>query len=284
MSDAAASPLLFTSGFGRFVFTVACNNQYGFDLADFLFADLPGCASEAHRKGYDIVCSGSRRKLSLWEGDKRLYFGDCAYQLAYVLMNEVLYHCIDSNQTHHALHAGGVSGNGRCILLPGESGSGKSSLTAWLTSSGYRYLTDELVFLSDDGVVTPLTRPISLKGDDAFLSRFVADGLIDRVIVGDSGAIVPHRLLNPDYQAQRPQLSHIFFPTFKAGAPLSVEEISPARSCLYLMRSHVNARNLEGLGVAALSRIARSCRSYTLHYGGFDQLESMFGPDSGLFR
>ncbi len=284
MTDAADAPLLFESGFERFVFTVACNNRTGFDLADFLFADLPGCTFPEHRRAYDIVCSGSRRKLSLWEGDKRLYFGDSAYRLAYVLMNEVLYHCIDSNQTHHALHAGAVTAGNRCILLPGKSGSGKSSLTAWLTSCGYHYLTDELVFLSDDGVVSPLARPISLKGENTFLSRFVADDQKGRAIIGENGAIVPHRLLNRDYKPRTPQVSHFIFPAYRAGAPLSVEEISPARSCLYLLQSHVNARNLEGLGVGTLSTIVRNCRSYALTYGGFDQIEPIFEPDSTLFR
>jgi len=284
MSDTADSSLIFESGFGRFAFSISCTNQVGFDLADLLFGDLPGSATAQFRREYDIVSSGTRQVLSLWEGDKRLYFGDSAYQMAYILMNEVLYHCIDANQSDHALHAGGVCKNGTCILLPGKSGSGKSTMTAWLVSRGHHYLTDELVFLADDGTVAPLTRPVSLKGNRSFLSRFVSNEQIEMAITGDIGAIIPHRLLNDDFQPQKPPVSHIIFPTFSSGAPLLLEEISPAKSCLYLMQSHVNARNLEGLGVETLSRIVRNCRSYTMTYGGFEALDSLFRPDSVLFR
>ncbi len=275
---------MFESGFDRLGFRILCNNQFGFDLAEFLFGDFPGNSAAVQHKVFDIVCSGTKNKLSLWEGDKRLYFGTSAYQLAYILMNEVLYHCIDSNDTHHALHAGGVRRNGACIILPGESGSGKSSLTAWLISNGFQYLTDELVFLGADASVTPLTRPVSLKGGEEFLARFVADDQRGLTIADENGAIIPHRLLNQDYQPQRSELSHSIFPQFIPGAPLSLEEISPARSCLYLLQSHVNARNHDGLGVETLSRIVRACRSYTLSYGSFDDLEAVFEPASILFR
>jgi len=284
MTEPGASPLIFESGFDRLGFRIVCNNRIGFDLAQFLFGDFPGNSTAAHHKIYDIVCSGTKQKLSLWDGEKRLFFGDSAYQLAYILMNEVLYHCIDSNDTHHALHAGGVSGNNACMILPGESGSGKSSLTAWLISHGFEYLTDELVFLGDDGSVTPLTRPVSLKGGSEFLSRFVADDQRGAIVGTDSEAIIPHRLLNPDYQPQKPKLSHIIFPQFTPGASLSFEKLSPARSCLYLMQSHVNARNHDGLGVGALSEIVRACRSYRLTYGSFDDLEPLFEPASILLR
>ena len=44
-------------------------------------------------------------------------------------------------------HAGVVGHQGSCILLPGAAGSGKSSLTAALTHSGFEYFSDEVALI-----------------------------------------------------------------------------------------------------------------------------------------
>ncbi len=267
------------TGFNQLGLTITCNNGQAASLAEFLFGDFPGGDDAGQTRHYDIVCAGLQPKLSLWEGEKRLYFGTSLYQLAYTLMNEVTYHCIDTDTTRHALHAGGVTRNSTCILLPGTSGSGKSSLTAWLVAHGYRYLSDELVFLSDDGRVWPLTRPISLKVEAGFFPWLPSDeGELNRAqaIISSQGSMLPHRLLNPEYRAEQRSATHFVFPRYRPGAKTELLEISPARSCLYLMQSHANARSLSGLGVAKLSAIVRGCRSYTLTYGSFDELEPIF--------
>ncbi|MGA7279477.1 MAG: hypothetical protein WBW79_16175 [Desulfocapsaceae bacterium] len=266
------------TGFHQLALEITCNNREAASLAEFLFGDFPGGADAVQVKQYDIVCAGLQPKLSLWEGEKRLYFGTSSYQLAYTLMNEVIYHCIDTDKSRHALHAGGVSRNGICILLPGTSGSGKSSLSAWLTAHGYHYLSDELVFLSDDGTIWPLTRPISLKIDASHFPWLPSEDDCSQAhaIISSQGSMIPHRMLNPHYQTDRKTVTHFVFPQYKPGARTELLQISPAKSCLYLMQSHANARSLGGLGVAELSKIVRKCQSYTLTYGSFAELEPIF--------
>jgi len=48
------------------------------------------------------------------------------------------------------LHAGGISTSAGALLLPGESGSGKSSLTAGLAQRGFPVLADDAVVLDAD--------------------------------------------------------------------------------------------------------------------------------------
>lgn len=275
---------VYHTGFGDQAFEIACNNQDAFALATFLFADLPGTKSAEQPRRYDILSAGPKPMLSLWDGDNRLYFGVSRYQLAYILMNEVLYHCINTNDKQHALHAGAVSNGQRCIILPGKSGSGKSTLTAWLILNGYQYLTDELVFISNEGQVSPLTRPISLKINETHATWLVPEGHNGQFISCDKGSMIPHRLLNPEFSVQQPNATHIIFPEFKAEAGAVLQKISPAKSCLNLIQSHVNARNLNGHGVAELSNIIRRCQSYKLTYSSFDDLESIFNARSDLLQ
>jgi hypothetical protein len=52
-----------------------------------------------------------------------------------------------------SLHSGVVGWNGRSVLIPGDSGAGKSSLTAWFVSKGFDYVSDELAVLNGEAIV-----------------------------------------------------------------------------------------------------------------------------------
>jgi HprK-related kinase A len=50
------------------------------------------------------------------------------------------------------------------VVLPGDPGAGKSTLTAALMLSGWRLLSDEITLIDrDDGLLVGLARPVSLK-------------------------------------------------------------------------------------------------------------------------
>ncbi|MBM9521080.1 hypothetical protein JWG39_14760 [Desulforhopalus vacuolatus] len=180
---------VYRTGFAGQAFEISCNNDDAYAIVEFLFLDFPGTRKAVTTIQYDIISSGSKPMLSLWQGDKRLYFGELRYQLAYILMNEVIFHCINTNDSHHALHAGCVSKGDRCVILPGQSGNGKSTLTSWLVMHGFQYLTDELVFLKNDGSILPLTRPISLKVGASHPSWLLADEN-GGIIISNSGSIL----------------------------------------------------------------------------------------------
>lgn len=261
--------------FGDQAFEILCNNEDAYSIAEFLFLDFPVNQKHPATLQYDIISSGPRPMLSLWEGEKRIYFGTSRYELAYLLMNEIIYHCIKNNDSHHALHAGCVYKDDRCILLPGKSGNGKSTLTSWLVKSGFQYLTDELVFLDSNAKILPMTRPISLKVGTDHDSWILSDHH-DKIITCATGSMIPHRLFNENFTPKQPKLTDIIYPQFKSDTPSKLQEISPARSSLYLLSSHVNARNLKGHGVSDISSIIKQCRSFTLSYGSFDDLQKIF--------
>ncbi len=48
------------------------------------------------------------------------------------------------------IHGGVVERNGLCVVLPAESGSGKTCLVAGLVHEGWRYLSDECALLEED--------------------------------------------------------------------------------------------------------------------------------------
>lgn len=265
--------------FNEVIVEVVCSSQDSFSLAEMLFCDVPLAAapdSLKPRKRYDILSVGRQPMLSLWQEEKQLYFGECRYTLAYILMGEVLYHCIAANESQHALHAGAVHRRGHGIVLPGSSGKGKSTLTAWLCSKGYQYLTDELIFLGDDAKMIPFVRPVNLKTREPIVSDQFAETNKDQILFSEGGAtMIPHRLLNNDFSQETPIATHILFPEYKKGASAELKPVSPAKSVFMLLQSHVNARNLPSHGVTSLANIARKCQSFSLIYSDFQEVEQL---------
>ena len=61
------------------------------------------------------------------------------------------------------VHAGAVAHQGRGIVIPGESFSGKTSLVAALVRAGAEYCSDEYAVLDARGPLHPFPKPLSLR-------------------------------------------------------------------------------------------------------------------------
>ena len=251
---------------------IGFNNAAAGEIVRFLFADVvvePGQLPVLGR--YDVVAAGPQPMLSLWDGEKRLYFGQSARRLAYLLMNEVVHKFITGNRRSLAMHAGAVHGRGCGLLLPGGSGSGKSSLAAWLLGQGFSYLSDELALLDGDGRILGLPRPLSFK-EETHLPWLDWCGKARAGLRDEAGVMLPHRLLNPDYQAARPILTHLLFPVFQAGCLPRLIPLTPGQSMARLLAMLLNGGNFEGKGIARLATLVRRCASFRLEFASFDGL------------
>ena len=81
-------------------------------------------------------------------GDE-LVFGHCARasELVPMVKSRLMHRLLDGARHAIAFHAGAVSRKGRCLLLPGLAGSGKTTLCAALVQSGFEFISDDLVLL-----------------------------------------------------------------------------------------------------------------------------------------
>ena len=254
-------------------------NSYGpeeANLVDFLCCDLQNNKNVLPRAIYDFMIVGKQLMLSLLGEEKQLYFGDSKYDLAYTLINEIIYQCIVDNKVGHAIHAAAIGTEKGGVLLPGKSGSGKSTLTTWLVAHGCNYLTDELVILAgDDHRIHPFSRPLSLKtGSSSVLSSFLNYDQ-QEVIAGASGFMLPHRLANGNFSAGTPPLSLILFPEYKAGTTIELTKLTAALGCARLIECYVNARNIHDHGISWLAELTRNTPVYQLTYGEFDGLHEL---------
>jgi len=61
------------------------------------------------------------------------------------------------------VHGGAVAWQGRAIVIPGQSLSGKSTLIMELVRAGATYLSDEFAIFDSEGHVHPYPKPISMR-------------------------------------------------------------------------------------------------------------------------
>jgi len=268
-----------TIGFCNQYITINCNGPEAISIVDFICSDLlietdlPVCAV------YDVMIVGNKPMMSLWQGEKQLYFGDCGYTLAYTLINEIIYQCLADNAAGLAIHAAAIAYHGNGILLPGKSGCGKSTLAAWLTAKGCNYLTDELVVIAEEAPhLQPFTRPISIKSGSAGVLSSLLSFDNNKVLAGADGFMLPHHLVNDNYSATEPPLSLILFPQYVADVTTEITEMTSGEACSRLIECYVNAKNFRGHGISRLAELTRQTPVYQMIYGNLNTLESIL-PD-----
>lgn len=264
-------------GFGGDYVAIEWSGAKALSLIDFLCCDLETTETEPARTLLKLsVEDGEQPHYLLREGRREIYGGGDYYELAYALINEIIYQVIVDNNSGLAIHSGALSINGRGVLLPGQSGSGKSTFSAWLLSRGWNYLTDELVFLDlVEKTIDPLTRPLSLKSGSIPIIKDMVPCPSDAVIEGPAGMMVPHRLFSSNFSRKRPPLALVLFPQYEENAQTRVTKMSGALGCARLLECYVNARNLEDHGIDRLAALVRTTPVYHLTYSSFDGVEEM---------
>lgn len=244
-------------------------------LIDFLCCDLQRCGTAVPRVVLQLHVEKEISHYVLSKnGDDDLYRGKEYFELAYALINEIIYEVIVDNRDGLAIHAAAVNTSSGGILLPGKSGSGKSTFTAWLLSCGCSYLTDELVLFDvESKTIDSFVRPVSFKSGSISVVKTIVGFAANAVIEGPNGLMVPHRIFRPDYSRQRPALSLILFPKYTKGCKTEITSLSSALGCAHLMECYVNARNIEDHGIGRLADLMRTTPVYQLTYGSFDGLK-----------
>ncbi len=243
------------------------------DFLNFLFNDIHGPITGDHETILEILQNGNSGQYTLTIDEEVLVKGCLGVNFAAILFDSVIFNLLNKNSRGVAFHAGAVAYREKVILLPGQSGSGKSTMSAWLAAHGFSYLTDELIFMPDGepDMAIPFTRPVCIKsGSAAEIKKNIPADNRFAVLEDEEGIIVSHQALNPDFSNITSAPSLILFPQYQLFAPLRIQKISGAQACTLLMECDVNARNLVDHGFKQIVQIVRSIPSYRVTYGCFE--------------
>jgi hypothetical protein len=194
-------------------------------------------------------------------------------QVLWNLMQDALTRLNGSCITGPVLHAAALENTGNDVILCGQSGSGKSSLAAWLLANGFRYLTDEVVVCSQDGErIDGFTRSLILKRGSAFIwQHWLSDMATDKFLgFADGSAWIDPLLFNADGISTQVEPRLLVFPVYAPEAAFCAERLSPAETLFHLLQNLVNARNIPDHGLTVAARLARRVKAFSLIYSDIE--------------
>lgn len=162
----------------------------------------------------------------------------------------------------YVFHAGAVARDDRCILLPGASLSGKSTLTAGLLQRGFALLSDEIGAV--DMATTrmrPYPRCLALRRD-----VFGLFGLAKTKRRRGLARMQPPETFGAVRAAGAPELVLAVVPRFRRDAPTRLERLSAGESVMALMQCSVTHRRLEAAGLDWVIALVRRIPVYRLEF------------------
>jgi HprK-related kinase A len=196
---------------------------------------------------------------------------------AFALLEWGMNWCLASQANHYLLfHAAVLEKNGQCLVMPGDPGAGKSTLTAALMLSGWRLLSDEMAMIDrDDGMASPLARPVSLKNQSIAVIR----GFSPQAVLGEAArdthkGTVSH--LRPTaasvtrrHTPARP--TQLLFPRWRAGASTQLTPVAKGEAFERLASHAFNYSLLGRLGFELTAALIDGCGCWDFSYSNLTE-------------
>lgn len=211
-------------------------------FCDYMWQEFT-CPAPAHATPAQIKvlpCADQPGCFAIWKQGKIAF--DWGHEL-HAVPSAVLTKALENIVSGHAinqidkselitLHSGALSRNGKGILLLGESGHGKSTLTLELTANhDWDYLTDEVGLLDSRQIIHPFLKTVSCKQ-------------LGIVRLDPSW---PVRSFGADHQIAVPKAIHggpaplhaIFFVRYSPDKEPSIEPVKKSAALLRLMNAQI---------------------------------------------
>ena len=261
--------------FGHYAARICCTNTEARAYVHRHFRHCAGARSSVvavYRLDVD-----ADRLVSVQRDAEQAYFGSLSPYLIEWLMQDLTRVLTTPCSEDLIVHAAGLAWGMAGIVLCGASGSGKSTLAAWLVSSGFDFLSDELIGLAPDGAqMTGFPRPIGLKAGSAFVwegrvSEAAQPGLLR---ISDQLTMLDPDLLRAGCVRAATQPAYLLFPRYQPDAPFCAERLSPAAALFRLLQRVLNAKNLPAHGSQVAGRVVRQLPAYEVTYSDLSEVQA----------
>jgi hypothetical protein len=182
----------------------------------------------------------NRRRMrlhKLFEDDRQIMQMDDVAALLNYFETVVQLYVADNAPRRVFVHAGVVGWQGKAIVIPGRSFSGKTSLVVEFLKAGATYYSDEYAVLDPHGLVHPYPRLLSVRENGAVVGN--------KRRVEDLGGRVGKTPL---------PVGLILATKYRAGAHFRPRQLSPGEAILAMFDNTVSARRQPTTALATIKQ------------------------------
>jgi HprK-related kinase A len=174
------------------------------------------------------------------------------------------------------IHSAVVEKDGISLIMPGQPGSGKSTLCAALLFEGWRLLSDEMALIElSDLTIQPVPRPVSLKNRSIdIIEKHQPGANFGPVIQGTTKGDVSHLqppVTSVQHQRTKAKLQFIIFPKYHSNANTGIREKPKADACMALIENSFNFNILGAEGFHAITDVIDKTHCFEIEYRNLEQ-------------
>ena len=193
----------------------------------------------------------------------------------FVLMREVAEAVCGPDRVASVFHAGCIARNGKALLICGESGHGKSTLTFGLVAAGCSYLGDDHIPLHRDGlrVISFPTSAGAKPGSwglpeiQALQNRY---GLTPRT-PREGVRYIPLQDTNAMPLGAAVPVQAIVIPNYHPDADAALMEITPEHALIQILKAGSRPSESHRGNLAPLAKLLNHVPTYELRFSHSDQ-------------
>jgi len=201
---------------------------------------------------------------------------------AYAFLEWGMNWCISVHHNEYLkIHAAVLAKNGKAIVMPGEPGAGKSTLSAALMLKGWRLLSDEHALIKlDEPKVVPLCRPVSLKNESIeIIQSFDNSAVFGPASLDTHKGRVAHLKadIHPDsHDANAIKVTRLIFPRFVPNAKTNLSPKTRAESFMRAAEQSFNYSTLGQQGFFSMKGLVSACECSEFIYSDLDSAVALF--------
>jgi hypothetical protein len=171
-----------------------------------------------------------------------------------------------------ALHAGAVSWRGAGVVLPGTTGSGKTTLVTGLIRAGFSYLSDEAALIDPQTRwLQPFPKSLTLRPESLRLLPELTERLSPELAWNTRLRYdLPVEAVRSNAVGGPCNVRYVITPRFVRGSKSRLAPISRAETLVYLSENAFNLHLFARRGLAALADVVRRAECFQMQVGDLE--------------
>jgi hypothetical protein len=210
--------------------------------------------------------------FALWLDDQRLDETATAGGVVHSLLWQVHKEAVASATEVLALHAGAVAWGQAGVVLPGTTGSGKTTIVTALVRAGFSYLSDEAALIEPQtGWLQLFPKSLTLRPDSLRLLPELTERLAPEL--GWPTRLrydLPADAVRANAIGEPCVVRYVIIPRYVPGSKSRLASISRAETLVYLAENALNLYLFGRRGVAILADVVRGAECFQMQVGDLE--------------